>query len=518
MSLFPQFPFTNFHELNLDWILKKIKGYDDKIDATNARQDEIEQELQNVETTIADIAEQIVEEAIDAGAFDDEIAEAVAPIQHQVDTQLEAFAGRLNDQDDDIADIAEDVATFENATLRTPQETNLLIIGDSYSENIGGDNITNWTARLTARNIFKNVYVESQGGSGFTGKYSPGTTSGIPAQSSNPALKFANVIKTWVENHTAAERLSINVVLVAGGFNDVYSEANNIRDGIQQFMTYAKPQFPNAVFYRAELGWCGVGNGNLSTPAARSGVLSLPSSSPIQRALTSVIRRRIAQVVIPAYSGAGIYGLNYIGTAIGCLHNYYLDFNEDGYHPSNQGHTNIAKWIANKLTGKNAFVQSYSSIDLLYNPAFTSSLQEADRPVGTVTIASGICTEQGIYINHSLEWYFTYRPAADTGSQTASFNNFMNLVGLRSNILPSADLSFICFIRGQFQGDTGNRSHLGIIRFYQGTDGADWSGGTTAQLDGRLGIAIFPMEGQTMVAGNDYNVRFISQFVPYEMS
>lgn len=32
MGLFEQFPYTNFHELNLDWILKKIKELDEKVD------------------------------------------------------------------------------------------------------------------------------------------------------------------------------------------------------------------------------------------------------------------------------------------------------------------------------------------------------------------------------------------------------------------------------------------------------------------------------------------------------
>lgn len=517
MSLFPQFPFTNFHELNLDWILKKIRGYDDKIDETNARQDEIEQELQQVEGTIRDIAEDVVEEAIDNGAFDDVIDEAIQPVEQSINQQISSMNQTLQRQDTDISGIAASVAALDGAVLKNPQNTNLIIIGDSYAEDTGGASITNWATRVQAQNIFKSVTILHQGGAGFTGKYSGGSV--FPAQAAASGLKFQTVLKDWVDAHTEADRKEIGAILVAGGFNDVYSELTDIRSAIQAFMTYAKPLFPNTVFYLAEIGWCGFGTGDLSNPTARTGVLSLYASSPIRRVLTSQIRRRIAQIVIPAYSGAGIYGMYYLGSAIGVLHNYYLDFNNDGYHPSNSGHVNISKWIVNKLlTGKANFVDQYSSIDLYYNPAFTSALPEGTRPVGSVTIASGICTEYGIYINQSLEWYFTYRPAADTGSLTAAFNNFMNIIGLRSNMLPSADLSFLCFIRGVFSGDTGNRSHLGIIRFYQGTNNADWwSASQTAELDGRMGVAIFPMEGATMVAGNDYNVRFISQFVPYEM-
>lgn len=37
MGLFEQFPYSNFHELNLDWILQKIKELDGKVDSIEDR-------------------------------------------------------------------------------------------------------------------------------------------------------------------------------------------------------------------------------------------------------------------------------------------------------------------------------------------------------------------------------------------------------------------------------------------------------------------------------------------------
>lgn len=37
MGLFEQFPYSNFHELNLDWILAKIKELDEKVDSIEDR-------------------------------------------------------------------------------------------------------------------------------------------------------------------------------------------------------------------------------------------------------------------------------------------------------------------------------------------------------------------------------------------------------------------------------------------------------------------------------------------------
>lgn len=37
MGLFEQFPYTNFHELNLDWIIKEIKDLNEKVDSIEDR-------------------------------------------------------------------------------------------------------------------------------------------------------------------------------------------------------------------------------------------------------------------------------------------------------------------------------------------------------------------------------------------------------------------------------------------------------------------------------------------------
>ena len=37
MGLFEQFPYSNFHELNLDWILQKIKELEEKVDSIEDR-------------------------------------------------------------------------------------------------------------------------------------------------------------------------------------------------------------------------------------------------------------------------------------------------------------------------------------------------------------------------------------------------------------------------------------------------------------------------------------------------
>lgn len=50
MGLFEQFPYTNFHELNLDWVIQKVQDFDAELQNIDAQITNIVQEyLQNVE-------------------------------------------------------------------------------------------------------------------------------------------------------------------------------------------------------------------------------------------------------------------------------------------------------------------------------------------------------------------------------------------------------------------------------------------------------------------------------------
>ena len=62
------FPYTNFHDLNLDWVLKTLKEIKEQIDADEISLEEIEQRLATIEDWIenysSDYAKEIVEKYI----------------------------------------------------------------------------------------------------------------------------------------------------------------------------------------------------------------------------------------------------------------------------------------------------------------------------------------------------------------------------------------------------------------------------------------------------------------------
>lgn len=61
MGLFEHFPYVNFHELNVDWILRKLKSLEQRMDAAEARLDAAEARLDVIEADIIDIRAEIVQ-------------------------------------------------------------------------------------------------------------------------------------------------------------------------------------------------------------------------------------------------------------------------------------------------------------------------------------------------------------------------------------------------------------------------------------------------------------------------
>lgn len=61
-----KFPYSNFHELNLDWIINTVKSYETQIDELRSEIDDAVDYLKNnLENTVVEI----VNAAIEAGSF-----------------------------------------------------------------------------------------------------------------------------------------------------------------------------------------------------------------------------------------------------------------------------------------------------------------------------------------------------------------------------------------------------------------------------------------------------------------
>lgn len=188
MGLFGErWPFTNFHDLNLDWILEQVKN-----DKTIIEQ--LRQYVENVDDEI----EQKIEE------------EVPILIQESINNGL-------------LSQVATAVRTRR-----------IVIVGDSYGQGYTpGGNVTGYPERIrqkmgliTGINFF-NV---NKGGARF----------GSPQ---NDEYAFDTVLTNFLAAITNKE--SITDIIIAGGYNDATYANSDITAGINRTMTVIKNNFSN---------------------------------------------------------------------------------------------------------------------------------------------------------------------------------------------------------------------------------------------------------------------------------
>ena len=102
MALFEgHFPYTNFHDLNLDWLLQKVKDHETRITSLEGRMDQAEQDIDALEERM-----QTAEDDIDAleGRMDT-AEDDINALEGRMDTaedDIDALEGRMDTAEDDI--------------------------------------------------------------------------------------------------------------------------------------------------------------------------------------------------------------------------------------------------------------------------------------------------------------------------------------------------------------------------------------------------------------------------------
>lgn len=151
MNVFHKFPYTNFHEINFDWLLEHVKRIEDW--AAQLTPESIQEDIQN-----------IINQMVEDGAFDEIFAEWLTPIQ----TDLTALTERVatleetqSAQDDLISSIQTEIDEFETTTTNNFNTVNnnissvsadLTSLSNDYSDFKSNTTatLTNHETRITA--------------------------------------------------------------------------------------------------------------------------------------------------------------------------------------------------------------------------------------------------------------------------------------------------------------------------------------------------------------------------------
>lgn len=123
MGLFEHFPYSNFHDLNLDYWLEQMKLLEDRVEALEKRIEQLKQEiLDEVDKKLAEFKEQLlqeVQEKLDAlkeeltALIDTKISEALEPVIQRIE-KLETDLEQLrNDFDECCAEVRTKLSEIE---------------------------------------------------------------------------------------------------------------------------------------------------------------------------------------------------------------------------------------------------------------------------------------------------------------------------------------------------------------------------------------------------------------------
>lgn len=132
MAFYDKFPYTNFQELNLDWILSKMKELEENIDEINSWKEtfsaqinsQISDLINQVNTEFnqlkTDIAKEFTDYRTETDAkFEAQRAETdrqFASLTDAVNARLTAFDGRIADIESKLSDIENNLPTLVHVT------------------------------------------------------------------------------------------------------------------------------------------------------------------------------------------------------------------------------------------------------------------------------------------------------------------------------------------------------------------------------------------------------------------
>ena len=193
---FSNFPYTDFHDLNLDWLLRTMKDLDTKWDDYYTQWNKWQTDVQNYIDNLDYIA--------------------------AIDKYLDALkaSGELSD--------------IINTWLT---DYGLITIGDSYGEGYTPDGMVTPWCDILHEKYFSDAsfYVnKSSGGSGFGAN-----------------TRFSALLSEAITGLSDKQKKHVKYVVVAGGWNDQFVAASLINSGIKDTID-VMAQLPNATLY---IGW-----------------------------------------------------------------------------------------------------------------------------------------------------------------------------------------------------------------------------------------------------------------------
>ena len=324
MGFFNKYPYTDFHELNLDWVLNMLKELDKEWDEfkvlntiTIAGVWDISKNYPkyaivedsgtgylSLKPVPAGIAINNLDYWLPVGTY----STAIADLQ----TRVNALEGTVTTLSGTVAGHTTQINTLSNKLdVNNMIKGQIVYIGDSYLAGWTPDgDVTSWGQHL--KNIMNkpNDKIFAVGGVGFCN-----TVGGE---------NFRTLVDTAAAD-VDVDNDKVTLVLFGGGWNDKGYSASDLVTAMQDAINKVHNNFPNAIALFAYMAW-DRNSGNFNT----YNKLYLPA--------------RYANAIKQT-------GIGWIENIYKCLQAPEGYFSSDGTHPNNEGQKAIANAIYSALIG-----------------------------------------------------------------------------------------------------------------------------------------------------------------------
>lgn len=302
MGIFNDFPYSNLHDENLEWIctqLKKLNAF--IVNNPNLDPEGFEKELAEIRANITNLENSISATDGKIDAVNDTISQIQNSIE-SINTKIDTITDQIESTGQKITSLESEVANVKNSLPNVGfyNTSYVVYVGDSYTAGPGSTDGRGWTDRLTSiLPVGTRTYTVWNGGGGFTRAGDGGT------------------MTQAVQNADIPDKDQVSLVICMAGIND--DDASDVYTGVGNFITACRSLFPNARY--------------IISGSAAPYIQSLKKYNSI--AQSAIIRQ------------ASYFDLLTINLSV---NNAYKSGSDD-IHLNNSGYQNIANAMLSKMRG-----------------------------------------------------------------------------------------------------------------------------------------------------------------------
>lgn len=231
MGIFNDFPYSNLHNENLEWIVEQLKKLNAFIENNpNLDPEGFEKELEEIRTSITALEESISTTNDNVDTINNTISQIQKSIE-SINTKIDTMTEQIERAGQEITGLEAALASVKNSLPNVGfyNTSYVVYVGDSYTAGPGSTDGRGWPDRLTSiLPVGTRTYTVWNGGGGFTRAGDGGTM----AQA--------------VQNANIPDKEKVSLVICMAGIND--EDTSDVYTGVGNFITTCRSLFPNAKY------------------------------------------------------------------------------------------------------------------------------------------------------------------------------------------------------------------------------------------------------------------------------